>query len=117
MTIQTFATTLFEIEVNAHIKHLQTKSFEEHSALNTLYNDIVGLRDKFIEDYQGKFGIISGYKQITISEGIDMIIYLTNKTSEIESFRDVIKGGFLQQDIDDIQSLLYTTIYKLKNLK
>lgn len=116
-TIQEFASVLFEIEVNAHIAHLQTTSFAQHLALDELYKAMPGLRDQFLENYQGQNKIITGYKPIIIKEGIDMVKYLTERRSDIFEFRSTISEGYLQQDIDDILSLLSSVIYKLKNLK
>lgn len=64
MKVSEFVSYLFEIEVVAHIAHAQTTSFAMHLALGTLYEDIVGHRDSFIESYQGKYGIITGYKSV-----------------------------------------------------
>jgi hypothetical protein len=117
MNIQEFTTLLFEIEITAHVAHLQTKSFAEHSALGTLYDEISDLRDRFIEDYQGCYEIIRGYKTPKFNEGIDMVTYLKLKKQEISNYRLTLDEGFLQQDIDDILSLISSTLYKLVNLK
>lgn len=117
MTVEEFTSLLFDIELNIHIAHLQTNVYEIHIALNPVYQDIVELRDRFIEGYQGlNKTIITGYK-ITLQEGIVPITYLTSKSEEIEEFRKTIESGFLGQIIDDIQELLNTAIYKLKFLK
>lgn len=116
MDIQQFASLLFEIEVVAHVAHLQTDSYAQHMALDSLYSGMQGLRDKFIEDYQGTYGIIRGYLEISPRDGVDIIPYLTVRNAEIASFRLTLSEGFLQQDIDDIQSLISSTLYKLNNL-
>jgi hypothetical protein len=117
-TVQEFVSTLFAIEVNAHIAHLQTSSFAEHKALDGLYKDIVDLRDRFIESYQGEYGIIKGYKSFSISEGTNPISYLEGLVEPFKSFRETLSDcGYLQQIIDDILELIYSTLYKLKFLK
>lgn len=116
MKIQEFASLLFDIETVAHIAHLQTNKFSDHMALNGLYEDIVPLRDRFIESYQGKYGIIKGYDLDNKPEDDDIIDYLQDKAKAVESFREEIKDGYLQQIIDDILELLYGTLYKLKEL-
>lgn len=117
MTVQDFSAKLFEIEVVAHIAHWQTTSYAKHMALNSLYEDIVDLRDRFIESYQGKYGIISNYSQITIKEGVDMISYIKECIKQIEEYRLTLTDGYLQQISDDIIELLASTNYKLINLK
>ena len=52
----------------AHVYHLQTKSYAEHKALNEYYDDIVPVFDGIVETYQGKYGIIKTYKTIEIKQ-------------------------------------------------
>ena len=116
MTVAEFSSSLFEIEVVIHIAHLQTKSYAHHMALGSLYEDIVDLRDRFIESYQGKYGVLKGYKSFSIQENIEPISYIRGFVKEYESFRESLKQGYLQQICDDILELLNSTLYKLKNL-
>lgn len=117
MNIKQFASLLFEIEFVAHVAHLQTTSYAQHMALGDLYEGIADLRDKFIEDYQGKYGIIKGYSSVSSMDGIDMIKYLEDRSKSMAEFRLTLTDGFLQQDIDDQLSLISSTLYKLRNLK
>lgn len=117
MKVQDFTAKLFEIEVTTHIAHAQTTSYAKHIALNSLYEDIVGLRDRFIESYQGKYGIITNYSKIEVKEGLDMITYIRTCISDFEKYRLTLTDGYLQQIIDDIIELLASTNYKLINLK
>ena len=48
-TINQFVSTLFASRTQAHIFHLQTPSFAQHSALGTYYDEIIDLTDSFIE--------------------------------------------------------------------
>lgn len=116
MKLQEFTGKLFEIETTAHIAHLQAKSFSKHIALNELYTGIVDLRDRFIESYQGKYGIIKNHIIESKPEGMEMIPYLTKIAKSFEEYEETLKEGFLKQIIDDINELLYSTIYKLTNL-
>lgn len=116
MTVQEFIGSLFEIEVNAHIAHLQTTSYAEHKALDSLYKDIVDLRDGFIESYQGQFGIIEGYPQIKVQEFTSIVSYLTVKANAFRKYRSELTEGYLQNQVDTINELLFSTLYKLKNL-
>lgn len=117
MNTQEFLSSLFEIEVNIHIAHLQTTSYSEHKALDEVYSGIVDLRDRFIESYQGKYGVVKGYKSFQIKEAIDPINYLKDFCISYEEFRLTLEDGYLQQITDDILELLYSSIYKLKTLK
>ena len=66
-----FISTLFASRTQAHVFHLQTTgegSFATHSALNTYYDEIVGITDGIAESFQGKYGIITGYGNIALQE-------------------------------------------------
>ena len=117
MTVQEFVGALFEIETTAHIAHLQTTSYAQHMALNTLYEDIVDWRDKFCESYIGKYGIIKDIPIKKEPEGQDMILYIKRKALAFEEYEKSLKDGFLQQIVQSAIELIYSTIYKLKNLK
>lgn len=117
MTVQEFVGALFEIETTAHIAHLQTTSYSQHKALDSLYKDIVELRDSYCESYFGKYGIIKDIPIKKEPEGQDMIVYLKRKVLAFEEYEKSLKDGYLQQIVQSINELIYSTIYKLKNLK
>jgi hypothetical protein len=103
-----------------HIFHLQTKSYAEHIALNDFYDGVLGLFDGLIESYQGKYGIISNYKCDgfeNYKSGEQVINYLKGLDKDIDSLRKSIKESFLQNQIDTVQELIYSTLYKLRFLK
>lgn len=115
-----FASLLFEIEVNAHIAHLQVTgpgSYAQHGALNELYQAMPELRDAFIEPYQGQYGIIKGYKNVAVQEGVDFVKYLDEKIKAISAFRNELEDGYLEQLVDNILEQLNGTKYKLTFLK
>ena len=58
MTAAQFVGLLFLGRDVAHSVHLNTRSFSKHMALNTFYDEIVGLADSFAEAYQGRHGLI-----------------------------------------------------------
>lgn len=111
--------TLLQSSVQVHIYHLQSKSYSEHMALNTFYDEIVGLTDSLIEQYQGKYGIVTVYPSIPliIQYPID---YIKNLRSfvEVERYTSLKKEDtHLQNITDEIISLIDSTLYKLVNLK
>jgi len=116
-----FASTLFASRIQAHVFHLQTPSFAAHSALNTYYDEIVGLTDSFIEGYQGKYGIIKGYANVILQEyeSDDAVInYFTTLDMYISKTRNLVcSDSYLQNIIDEIILLINSTLYKLKYLK
>lgn len=103
-----------------HIYHLQTKSFAVHKALNDYYDGVVDLFDGLVESYQGKHGIVEDYK----CDGYDnytsvnsAIEYLQKLDNTIEGSRKSVKESYIQNQIDTVQELIYSTIYKLKFLE
>ncbi len=110
-----FIGRLFELRDAAHVEHLKTRSFAAHSALNTLYDDLLDLADGFVESYQGKHGIVK--IDIKPAHPDNFLSYLTEFANYIESSREVFKDEFLKNQVDEIASLAYSTIYKLTYLK
>jgi hypothetical protein len=104
----------------AHVFHLQTKSFAEHKALNDYYDGIVDLFDGIVESYQGKYGIIKNYKSFKIEQyknGKKTISYFERLLDVIDENREAVEDSYIQNQIDAIQELINSTIYKLRFLK
>jgi hypothetical protein len=104
----------------AHVFHLQTKSFAEHKALNDYYDGVVGLFDGIVESYQGKYGIIKNFKTFKIEQyrnNKKTISYFERLLDIIDENRDSVDDSFIQNQIDTVQELINSTLYKLKFLK
>jgi hypothetical protein len=114
---------LLHSRTQIHTLHLQTKSkssFAEHMALGGFYDKIGDLIDGLVESYQGKHEIIKGYETSELEDykNVEQLIsYLKNLDDEIEKDRKKIKESYLQNQIDTVQELIYSTLYKLRNLK
>lgn len=111
---------LLHSRTQAHILHLQTKSYSEHMALNAYYDGITALIDGLVESYQGQYGIIENYKSYDIQNyksTDDTIKYLTGICEKVNKLRDCCKDSYIQNQIDTICELVNSTLYKLKFLK
>ena len=111
---------LLHSRTQIHIFHLQTKSYSEHKALNKYYNGVLDLFDGLIESYQGKHGIVSNYKCDgfeNYKSGEQVINYLKDLDGDIDTLRKSVKESYLQNQIDTIQELINSTLYKLRFLK
>jgi hypothetical protein len=111
---------LLHSQTQVHIFHLQTKSYSEHKALQKYYEGIDALVDGVIESYQGKYGIITNYKTYDMeqySNGKKTISYFTGLLKVIDEKRDCCEDSYIQNQIDTIQELINSTVYKLKFLK
>lgn len=114
----------FNLRTLTHILHLQTSSYAAHKALNEFYDEIIGLVDSYAENVQGLYGIITNYPTLpAYSLSKD---YRDGLTALME-YRDWIRKNRkncaaadeseLQNIIDEIVSLINTTVYKLRFLK
>ena len=114
-----FLGTLFLARDVAHSVHLNTRSFAKHSALNSFYDDIVDLADKFAEAYQGRHGLIGPISLMSAKKTSNIIEFLEDSLADIEKLRyEVVEktDTALQNIIDEIVGLYLSTLYKLKFL-
>ena len=115
-----FISTLMSARTQAHVFHLQTPSFAAHKALNDYYDGVVALFDGIVESYQGKYGIIKNFKTFKIEQyrnGKKTISYFERLLDIIEENRDSVDDSYIQNQIDTVQELINSTIYKLRFLK
>ena len=123
--MERIASMFFHSRTQAHVFHLRVKgpgAFAVHSALNTYYDEIVGIIDGLVESYQGKYGIIE-FKEVNNLDNDasfeNIIKYFTNLCTFLEKERQDTKlqDSWIQNQIDNISQLLYSTKYKLVNLQ
>jgi hypothetical protein len=111
---------LLHSRTQTHTLHLQTESYPEHKALNEYYDGIVDIIDGLVESYQGKYGIIKGYKSYDIVEyksTESTIKYLKDLCGKVEKLRNCCKDSYIQNQIDTVCELINSTLYKLRFLK
>ncbi len=119
MSCADFIGTLFLARDVAHSTHLNTRSFAKHSALNTFYDEVIELADKFAEAYQGKYGLIGPISLMSAKKTNNIIEFLESQVDELEKMRYKVVDKEctpLQNIIDEIFGLYYSTLYKLKFL-
>ena len=111
---------LLHSQTQVHIFHLQTKSYSEHKALQGYYEGIDSLVDGLIESYQGKYDVITQYNSVKNEDyksNEQVIKYFKALDAMIEKNRKGVKESFIQNQIDTVQELINSTVYKLKFLK
>ena len=111
---------LLHSQTQVHIFHLQTKSYSEHKALQGYYEGIDALVDGLIESYQGKYDVITQYNSIKNDDyksNEQIIKYFKALDTMIEKNRKGVKESFIQNQIDTVQELINSTVYKLRFLK
>ena len=110
---------LFHSQTQVHIFHLQTTSFAEHKALQGYYEGIDDLIDGLVETYQGKYGIINGYstfKMLGYTNKQQVITYFEALAKTVLDLSQTLQDSYLQNQIDEIMTLIESTLYKLKYL-
>ena len=89
-------------------------------ALGTFYLELEELTDALAEIIQGKYGILTGYSASYDVPPTDPVAYLEQLSGYVEASR---RSGWYPQDsniqneTDNIASLIDSTLYKLRYLK
>jgi DNA-binding ferritin-like protein len=116
---------LLHSRTQTHSFHLGVKgvgALSAHQALQHYYETIGGIVDRIVEAYQGQYGLIklqpvSGLD--TNNEIKNIILYFEKLIAAVAKLREdkKLQMSWLQNDIDNIVTLLYQTKYKLVNLQ
>lgn len=113
---------LLHSQTQVHIFHLGTKgtgSYAAHKALQGYYEGIDALVDGLIESFQGKYGLVTNYETYDMDkfESVKKCIsYFNDLNKIITDKRKSVKDSYIQNQIDTVQELLFSTVYKLKFL-
>ena len=122
--MEQLASLFFHSRTQAHIFHLGVKgpgAYAAHKALETYYEEIVDLIDGLVESYQGKNGLIKFQPVNSIDNNCDIkniISYFEKLCVALEKLRQdkKLQDSWIQNEIDNVANLLYSTKYKLVNL-
>ena len=110
---------LLHSQTQVHVFHLGTKSYAEHKALQGYYEGIDALTDGLVESYQGKYGLMKNYKSfkmVSYKNKKQVLSYFTQLLNTIEENRESVDDSYIQNQIDTVQELIYSTMYKLRFL-
>ena len=114
---------LLHSQTQVHIFHLGVRgkgSYAAHKALQGYYEGIDDLVDGIIESYQGKYGLLTNYKSFkneSFKSIQQTISYLKGLNEMIEEKRDCCDDSYIQNQIDGVQELIFSTLYKLRFLE
>lgn len=103
-----------------HIFHIQAfpaSHYAEHITLGDYYNSIGDLWDSLIEQLQGKNKkIYKGFKNYPFEDYVScqqLVKYFEDLNKDITDKRNIYQGSEIQNTIDEIVSLINSTLYKL----
>jgi hypothetical protein len=112
---------LFESREMAQIYNLQINEDSGSTsqiALNEYHDSVLELIDQLIETWQGQYNIVEGYDIINTknTESKDKIEYFKELAEFIKVERKCISedDSHLQKKVDEIVTLVYKTLYKLR---
>jgi hypothetical protein len=114
-----FVGMLFLARDVAHSAHLNTRSYAKHVALNEFYDGVIDFADKFAEAYQGKYGLIGPITLMSAKKTNNVVEFLEGQVDDLMEMRYKVVDKDctpIQNIIDEIFGLYYTTLYKLKFL-
>lgn len=108
----------FAVRTAGHLSHLATRSYSQHMALQTFYEDILDATDEFAEVYQGLQGHIATYPPIKLPSG-NPAAYIQDMNDWLEENGAECADGdsALQSLIDVITAVCAHALYRLKFLE
>ena len=115
--IEELVSRMFYVRNHAHLQHWAETSGYKHGVLGDFYDDLIDSVDSFVEAYQGKYGIIEDYSD-DYELPTPALEYMISKADYIKESRKALpQDSELQNIIDEIVSLIDSTVYKLRFLK
>jgi DNA-binding ferritin-like protein len=111
-----FIGTLLQSQIQSKIYHWTAQeegSFSAHLALGDYYDEIGDRVDGLVESFQGRYGIIGGFRPFTPFRE-----YFTALRKYVETNRfNFTQDTYIQNQVDEVVALIETTLYKTKNLR
>lgn len=111
-----FVSVLHQAKTQAHVWHHQTTKYAEHKALGHLYEGLTEQIDSLVESLQGFIPRITGYTTkplVDWKEGQSME-YVKMLCDYVEAERQGVgTASWIQNQIDELQQLLYQIKYEL----
>jgi len=110
-----FLLTLLHASTNTHLLHWQSKSYAEHQALGTFYEELTELTDSLAEIIMGKYGLTLDFPKSYYSPA-------ATAKEELESLKDYVaeerqelpQDSEIQNEVDNIANLINRTLYLLR---
>lgn len=114
MDIPSFIGTLFQFRDRIHLVHLNTNSYSAHKALNSLYEDLLDIIDTLVESAQTDQLLNITIPQSQTSNDLGVVQELLDF---VRTNRGTFPYSFQQNELDNLELKVSSTLYKLKFLK
>lgn len=113
-----FVLMLLHAVTNTHLLHLKSRSYAEHMALGAFYPALEELVDTLAESMQGKYMALLEYPDVYIAPQETGLEELEALSEYVQFTRgELPQDSELQNQIDTIQELINSTVYKLNFLR
>lgn len=114
-----FIGTLLHSATITHFMHLKSKSYAEHKALGAYYDEVIDLVDTVAESIQGCYQeLIEDYPTVFANPAVEPLAYILSLKDFVAKTRDKLpQDSNIQNEVDNIVTLIDSTAYKLKFLK
>lgn len=114
-----FIGTLLHSATITHFMHLKSKSYAEHVALGSYYDEVIDLVDAVAESIQGCYQeLIEDYPTVFANPAVEPLSYMLSLKDFVIKTRDKLpQDSNIQNEVDNIVTLIDSTAYKLKFLK
>lgn len=113
--------SLFWIRDVAHEYHLKTHSYAEHQALGEFYDKLIAKTDELAELIQGRYGLLQSVRPIApYIEGNERTpqTFISQASTWLEGSKGLLPSeSYIQNVFDEILAIVFTTKYKIDNLK
>jgi DNA-binding ferritin-like protein len=117
-TVPQLVAELLESSLIVHKMHLiaRSRSYAEHQALGGFYDEISDFADSIYEQFAGQTSTVEIPDAMIIDN--NPITYLEKLAKFVEQVHsNSAEYSHLQNQMDEVKSLIYGTLYKLKYLK
>jgi hypothetical protein len=117
-----FIGTLLDSRNQAKVYHwqvLEEGSYAAHKALDEYQEAIEEVIDGLVESYQGRFGIVRGFKRpMSYREDNNPIPFFEALRKYVEINRyGFTQTSYVQNQVDEAVATIESLLYKLKNLQ
>jgi len=119
--ISELAALLFFVRDYAHRAHLRFPNYGTHKALEALYEELTDSVDTLVESYQGRFDLITigYYKPDVDPDPLQPVAEVTKFYHMVHAMRYIAipkEETMLQNQLDEIERVFASALYKLRNL-
>ena len=118
MSCPEFIVQSFAVRTSAHLLHLSSRSYAQHTALNEFYTEMLDLADRYAEVYMGLEGVINTWPASSTVERKDPVTLLEDYLELVQAEQaEDHDSEALANMLAELEELTAQALYKLRFLK